>query len=81
MISLMAEPIDHDELMREAEAVLRDNRIALARSEHTGERMMVAWDRYTRTMDNILRRLGVELPPPSVRPRPRHRCRDCPRDY
>lgn len=80
MIRLMAEPIEKDELMREAEIVLRDNRIALARSEHTGERMMVAWDRYTRSVDNILRSLGVEVPPPSGRQRrPHWYCRAYPR--
>ncbi len=80
MIRLMTEPIEQDELLREAEIVLRDNRIALVRSEGVGERMMVAWDRYTRSVDNILCRIGVELSPPSERQRrPRWYCRAYPR--
>lgn len=65
--------------MREAEIVLRDNRIALERSEGVGERMLEAWHRYSTGMDELLRDLGVEWPPRGWRPRPRRRCRDCPR--
>lgn len=79
MIQLMREPVERDALDIEIEDVLRENRIALVRSEGLGERMLAAWHRYSIGMDNLLRRLGVELPPPSGRPRPRRRCPDCPR--
>jgi hypothetical protein len=69
MIRLMTEQVERDDLMREAEIVLRDNRFALVRSEGVGERMLEAWHKYSTGMDELLRELGVDWPPGERRPR------------
>jgi hypothetical protein len=62
MIRLMTAPTNWDELVRETEIVLRENRVALERSEHTAERLVTSIREYKLAMGDLLREAGIELP-------------------
>lgn len=75
MVHAMTEPVKQDALEREAEEILRENRIVLERSEHTGERLLAGWYAYTEAVHDLLREAGIELPQRDARRRRRDRRR------
>ncbi|HMJ04279.1 MAG TPA: hypothetical protein VK506_15165 [Conexibacter sp.] len=58
----MTEVTKRDALDDEIEAVLRENRALLKRTEHTGERLLSSWYAYTDAVHDLLREAGIELP-------------------